>query len=67
MMLGTFSKWPQRRVGRWPAAVAWTVAWIAMLALDGRVDLANLAMSGVVEFFRLPDNEVVELGTRVQL
>ena len=23
--------------------------------------------SGVVEFFRLPDNAVVELGTRVQI
>lgn len=27
-----------------PAAAVWTVAWAAMVLLDGRVDLANLAM-----------------------
>jgi two-component system, OmpR family, sensor histidine kinase KdpD len=27
-----------------PAALAWAVGWVAMVVLDGRVDLANLAM-----------------------
>jgi two-component system sensor histidine kinase KdpD len=29
---------------RWPALLVWTLAWAAMLALDGRLDVANLAM-----------------------
>jgi two-component system sensor histidine kinase KdpD len=29
---------------RWPAALVWALAWGAMLALDGRLDLANLAL-----------------------
>ncbi len=28
----------------WPAVVAWALGWAALLALDGRVDLSNLAM-----------------------
>ena len=28
----------------WPAVVAWAMGWAAMVLLDGRVDLANLAM-----------------------
>jgi len=28
----------------WPAVVAWAVGWVALLVVDGRVDLANLAM-----------------------
>ena len=28
----------------WPAALVWAAGWAAMLMLDGRVDLANLAM-----------------------
>jgi two-component system, OmpR family, sensor histidine kinase KdpD len=28
----------------WPATLAWALGWAAMLALDGAVDLANLAM-----------------------
>ena len=28
----------------WPAVVVWAAGWAAMLLLDGRVDLANLAM-----------------------
>jgi two-component system sensor histidine kinase KdpD len=33
---------------RLPAAAVWAAAWAAMLALDGRVDLANLAMLPVL-------------------
>ena len=29
---------------RWPAAAAWLCGWVLMLALDGTVDLSNLAM-----------------------
>jgi len=29
---------------RWPAALAWAVAWAAMLLLDGWLELANLAL-----------------------
>jgi len=29
---------------RWPAVLAWLAGWAAMTALDGRLDLANLAM-----------------------
>jgi two-component system sensor histidine kinase KdpD len=29
---------------RWPALLVWALAWAAMLALDGRLDVANLAM-----------------------
>jgi two-component system sensor histidine kinase KdpD len=28
----------------WPAVLAWAAGWAALLALDGQVDLANLAM-----------------------
>ncbi len=38
---------PSREPGRhgaWPAALAWVAGWLAMLLLDGRVDLASLAM-----------------------
>ncbi|MED5618952.1 ATP-binding protein [Ideonella sp. BN130291] len=28
----------------WPSLLAWALGWVAMLLLDGRVDLANLAM-----------------------
>ena len=44
MMLEPVLKWAELRVGRWRAALVWTVAWGIMLALDGRLDLANLAM-----------------------
>ena len=30
--------------GAWPAALAWAAGWLAMLLLDGRIDLASLAM-----------------------
>ena len=30
--------------GGWPAALAWLVAWAAMFALDGRIDLGNQAL-----------------------
>jgi two-component system, OmpR family, sensor histidine kinase KdpD len=33
-----------RSVRRWPAALVWATGAVAMAALDGRVDLANLAM-----------------------
>ena len=29
---------------RWPAALAWALGWAALLALDGRIDLANQAL-----------------------
>lgn len=29
---------------RWPAALVWALAWAAMLLLDGRLDIANLAL-----------------------
>ncbi|MDM4767110.1 ATP-binding protein [Pelomonas sp. SE-A7] len=29
---------------RWPALLVWALGWLAMFALDGRVDLANLSM-----------------------
>ena len=32
------------RAGLVPAALVWAIGWVAMIALDGRVDLANLAM-----------------------
>jgi two-component system sensor histidine kinase KdpD len=35
------SSWPLRAA---PAIAAWLVAWVAMLLLDGEVDLASLAM-----------------------
>jgi two-component system sensor histidine kinase KdpD len=30
--------------GYWPAVVAWALGWAALVLVDGRVDLANLAM-----------------------
>jgi two-component system, OmpR family, sensor histidine kinase KdpD len=33
---------------RWPATLAWALAWAAMLLLDGRLDLANLALTLVL-------------------
>ncbi len=30
--------------GMWPAALAWTAGWLALVLMDGRVALANLAM-----------------------
>jgi two-component system sensor histidine kinase KdpD len=29
---------------RWPALATWALAWLAMAALDGRLDVANLAL-----------------------
>lgn len=29
---------------RWPALATWALAWVAMAALDGRLDVANLAL-----------------------
>ena len=31
-------------IARWPAALAWLVAWIAMFGLDGHIDLGNQAL-----------------------
>ena len=44
MTLETFQQWAERRVGRWPATLVWSAAWGIMLALEARLDLANLAM-----------------------
>jgi two-component system sensor histidine kinase KdpD len=33
-----------RRFGFWPALATWVLGWTAMLLLDGRLDLSNLAL-----------------------
>jgi two-component system sensor histidine kinase KdpD len=52
---------------RWPAVLAWLAGWAAMTALDGRLDLANLAMllvlSAAVASLWLPAVVSVAAGT----
>ena len=52
---------------RWPAVLAWLAGWAAMTALDGRLDLANLAMllvlSAAVASLWLPALVSVAAGT----
>lgn len=52
---------------RWPALLAWLAGWAAMTALDGRLDLANLAMllvlSSAVAALWLPSAVAVAAGT----
>ena len=35
---------PRALPGPWPGLLVWLLGWLAMLALDGRIDLANLAL-----------------------
>ncbi|MDZ5461336.1 DUF4118 domain-containing protein, partial [Azohydromonas lata] len=46
--MDTEHHFPWHALRRLPAAAVWAAAWAAMLALDGRVDLANLAMLPVL-------------------
>lgn len=52
---------------RWPAALVWFAGWAAMTALDGRLDLANLAMllvlSAAIAALWLPALASVAAGT----
>ena len=44
MMNSGLSRGRSESLRFWPAIVAWAVGWLALLAMDGQVDLANLAM-----------------------
>jgi two-component system sensor histidine kinase KdpD len=39
---------PRRISNYWPAALVWLLGWVAMVLLDGHIDLANQALILVV-------------------